>query len=769
MSNTILVTMLGLFVLTLFLPAVELSKDHILHIVALAEYPDSMIKPSWDGGASLTPAARVAVDEINNDSSILPDYRLELIDRDAGCDITFKAVTSFVESSFYSDKQVVGMIGPGCSEATLAIGQLSTQDSIATLMVSVATTVELTNRTAYPYILRTVSTSYIYVKAYLDLMARNKWKNVAVLFDYYRTYFSHTFYKFRDEFAKTIPDGNITFVGGVTRTYFPLDAFVQSRARIILGFLGGELTPQLLCLAYRKNIYFPTYQWVFHDRSVNEFENGTSFSFVDPSCPGGQCNCSGWELQVVLNNAIFFHYKLQRDDSDNTTLISGENFTAFFNKYSPAVNSFIVERGLPPPIDLLYGPTYYDTVWSLARALDRAVIRDNVSLKDYWPSRGISHLKTTNTILARFFDEDYSFEGASGRIAYSIATGDTSTVVEVYQLYNNSVVPTASKKLLGVFNGTKLSQILGNFIPDTFDTELVALNVYAAGIFIVLLTVALALTVSLHVINVVYRHSAALKATSPKLNHVIFIGCYMITAAAMIFIILGSFKSHTPNIQLQDFLCNAFWWLMVLGFTLIFGIMISRLWRIYRIFTHFQNPGNHLSNLHLLGFVGLLVCASAICLVVWALTDQLKYKILSSSIYNFKIIEYWDCNCKHFAFWILALLIFLAVLLGIMVTLAFLTRHVTNVHFKYTKTTTLLAYLLGILLYTGVPIYTVFLHSELVNLSNSVMCIVLVGSIYMCNVLIFLPPAVSLYRETCAKNAVYAVQNKQALALFPSL
>ena len=768
-SNSHLCRMLGLMVLSLLLPTVEPSKNHTLYIIALAAYPDTVIAPSWDGGASLTPAARVAVDEINNDSSILPDYRLELIEKDDGCDITFKAITSFVDASFYSGKQVVGMVGPGCSEAALAIGGLSTQASAAMLMVSVATTVKLTNRRAYPYILRTVSTTYVYVKTYFDLMEKNNWKKVAVLFDYYRTYFSYTFDKFRDEFAKRVPDGNITFVGGVTPSYFPLDALEQSHTRVILGFLGGEVAPQLLCLAYHRKIYYPTYQWVFHDRSIHEFENGSSIT--DKSCPNGVCVCTGWELQLVLNNAIFCHYKLQRDDTDSTTLISGGNFTTFFNKLSPAVHKYIAEKDIPYPIDLLYAPTYYDTVWSLARALDRAVRVDSVSLKDYWPALGVSQLHTTQTILAQFFDSDFSFEGASGRISYSNMTGDSSTVVEVYQLYNNSIAPVASRKLLGVFNGTMLPSLkTGTFIPDAFSIELVALKYEVAVMFLVLLVVALAMTVSLHLINVIYRHNAAIKATSPKLNHFIFVGCYMIIAASMIFIVLGSFKSTTPNKPVHDFFCNAFWWLLVLGFTVIFGIMIGRLWRIYRIFTHFQDPGNLLSNYHLLGFVGCLVCISSGCLMVWMATDQLRYEVISRPIAEFKESVHWDCSCEHWVFWILALLIFLGVLLTTMVTLALLTRHVTNTNFKYTKSTTILAYLLGILLYAGVPVYVLFQHdANLVNLTHSVMCLVLVGSVYLCNAFIFLPPIFSLFREKCGKRTVYADQPKQALPLFSSL
>ena len=266
---------------------------------------------------------------------------------------------------------------------------------------------------------------------------------------------------------------------------------------------------------------------------------------------------------------------------------------------------------------------------------------DNVSLKDYWPARGVSQLQTTKTILKRFFDTDFSFEGASGRISFSNVTGDTSTVVNIYQLGYNSDEPIASVTLLGVFDITNLSlTVKGNFITDTFHTELVTLDIRAAVLFIVLQIVALVSTVSLHIINVIYRHSAALKATSPKLNHIIFLGCYSCIAATMIFIVLGSFKPTTPNFAVQDFLCNAFWWLLVLGFTIIFGIMIGRLWRIYRIFTHFDDPGSLLSNYHLLGFVGLLISISSGCLVLWMVIDRLKYDIINTSINDFNVIVY---------------------------------------------------------------------------------------------------------------------------------
>ena len=69
-------------------------------------------------------AAKLAVEIINNRSDILHGYTLELLRGDSGCNVVSKASTSLVENLFYKGKQVVGIIGPGCSTAGLFVSNI---------------------------------------------------------------------------------------------------------------------------------------------------------------------------------------------------------------------------------------------------------------------------------------------------------------------------------------------------------------------------------------------------------------------------------------------------------------------------------------------------------------------------------------------------------------------------------------------------------------------------------------------------------------------
>ena len=74
------------------------------------------------------PAAIVAKDLINSRSDMLAEYRIEFIIDDSGCNQTSKAVNSLIRRLFHCDMNVVGIIGPGCSEAALSIAPLVTDD-----------------------------------------------------------------------------------------------------------------------------------------------------------------------------------------------------------------------------------------------------------------------------------------------------------------------------------------------------------------------------------------------------------------------------------------------------------------------------------------------------------------------------------------------------------------------------------------------------------------------------------------------------------------
>ena len=121
-----------------------------LYLLALAPYPDlkatGRFKPAWTGGPGIIPAARLAVKQINQNKSILPNYNLSLIERDSGCnDLHEKALVAFTSEIFHSGKHIVGIIGSPCSQETLKLGYLSGPNRAAMVQVTIATSLLLAN------------------------------------------------------------------------------------------------------------------------------------------------------------------------------------------------------------------------------------------------------------------------------------------------------------------------------------------------------------------------------------------------------------------------------------------------------------------------------------------------------------------------------------------------------------------------------------------------------------------------------------------------
>jgi len=72
-----------------------------------------------------------------------------------------------------------------------------------------------------------------------------------------------------------------------------------------------------------------------------------------------------------------------------------------------------------------------------------------------------------------------------------------------------------------------------------------------------------------------------IKMSSPYLNNLIIIGC-MLTYMSVIFLGLDS---QLTSITSFPYICTARAWLLMSGFSLAFGSMFSKTWRVHSIFT----------------------------------------------------------------------------------------------------------------------------------------------------------------------------------------
>jgi gamma-aminobutyric acid type B receptor len=70
--------------------------------------------------------------------------------------------------------------------------------------------------------------------------------------------------------------------------------------------------------------------------------------------------------------------------------------------------------------------------------------------------------------------------------------------------------------------------------------------------------------------------------SSPYLNNLIIIGCIFTYTSV---IILG-LDSKLTSIEAFPYVCTARAWVLMAGFTLSFGAMFSKTWRVHSIFTN---------------------------------------------------------------------------------------------------------------------------------------------------------------------------------------
>ena len=75
-----------------------------------------------------------------------------------------------------------------------------------------------------------------------------------------------------------------------------------------------------------------------------------------------------------------------------------------------------------------------------------------------------------------------------------------------------------------------------------------------------------------------------IKMSSPNLNNLIIVGCLLCYSSV---IILGLDSSLTSEPAFR-YICTVKAWVLMAGFTLSFGSMFSKTWRVHSIFTNVQ-------------------------------------------------------------------------------------------------------------------------------------------------------------------------------------
>ena len=387
------------------------GKNHTLYLLSLLSYPNNntSLESSISDANDIIPGAYLAVSDINNRSDVLADYRLELIAADDGCNISWVGIINLINNLYYADhKQIVGIVGPRCSDSTKAVASLTGRPEIALLNVHLGNAPELANRTLYPYSYGIRPPTSVAVDAVVALFSYNKWTRAAVLYNPDMLVDYNSFVLFQN---KIMGIANLSFVSPASLTYLPLDELRNSYVRVIVSFLRDVTLKRVLCLAYYKNMTYPGYQWILFD--PNEDSN---VSFV---YQGEQYECSGEQLVMTQNQSIMI-------ESDNppgdAALVSGIDQKILLDECQYPYLCYVL----------------FDVVWALALALNNSVepLRENgLSLHDY------TYGKYAYTQIVQQQMNMLSFSGEWGAVQFNSSTGYISNITcTIYQSDYNTVI-----------------------------------------------------------------------------------------------------------------------------------------------------------------------------------------------------------------------------------------------------------------------------------------------------------------------------------------
>ena len=196
-----------------------------------------------------------------------------------------------------------------------------------------------------------------------------------------------------------------------------------------------------------------------------------------------------------------------------------------------------------------------------------------------------------SVVMARLFEHlsTASFSGVTGDVAFGQTGVQTTNVLQVYQ-YRLDKDGNLRRQPVAVVNINGTFMYLPNESEATMwpygvpsdghpRTMTVGMEVWLTVIMYTLAVAGIVLTTLCILFTIYFRKTKLVRLTSPTLNFIICGGC-MVLYCSMFFL---SYQP-TEKIAVTAF-CNVRVWLWAIGYSLAFGPVLGKMFRVYQIFS----------------------------------------------------------------------------------------------------------------------------------------------------------------------------------------
>ncbi|GAB0099335.1 gamma-aminobutyric acid type B receptor subunit 2 [Sergentomyia squamirostris] len=640
-------------------------------------------------GHSELAAAQMAIRHINK-RGLLPGYQLELLANDTKCDPGVGVDRFFHALYTQHSTRMVMLLGSACSEVTESLAKVVPYWNIVQVSFG-STSPALSDRREFPLFYRTVAPDSSHNPARIAFIRRFGWDTVTTFSQNEEIHSLAV-----NDLVTELETANISCAA--TITFAETDFKDQLRmlrdldTRIIIGSFSNELAPKIFCEAHRLGMYGADYAWILHETL------GPPWWLQSPTV-----ECQQKHLEAAVESLIIV-------SSHNSIVGNSVSYSGLTNRM---FTEELLALKVPQPTSR-YAPQTYDAVWAIALALRGAEERwRNESIQSKLDGFDYTRYDMATEFLNQF--SRLQFLGVSGPVSFSGA--DRVGTSAFYQIQRGKLHPVAlyypGEQHLD-FNCPECVQVQwqSGQVPiakRVFKLRIATIAPVAFYTMTSVASVGVTLALAFLAFNLHFRKLKAIKLSSPKLSNITAVGCILVYLAV---ILLGLDYSTLPATEVAfSTVCTARVYLLSAGFSLAFGSMFAKTYRVHRIFTRSGSSvckDKMLQDTQLISLVCALLLLDGLVVTLWIVTDPMERHLNNLSLEISSIdrsVVYQPqvevCRSQHSSSWLGALYAYKGLLLVVGVYMAWETRHVKIPALNDSQ-------------YIGVSVYSVVITSAIV-------------------------------------------------------
>ncbi|XP_058959557.2 gamma-aminobutyric acid type B receptor subunit 2-like [Pocillopora verrucosa] len=391
----------------------------------------------------------------------------------------------------------------------------------------------------------------------------------------------------------------------------------------------------------------------------------------------------------------------------------------------------------------------FDTMWGVMLALKES----SKELPNSMPleqnvKRFLGNARITKTIELKL--RNVSFEGLTGPVSFTKNEERSGIVIiRQYQADRTALVPIGEYHIIQdkfvVYDEFKDTLWKDNHQPmDHSQRELEFMKIQVPLIAAMwgFAAIGIACSSGFLCFNIGNRKKSVIKMSSPNLNSIIVMGCMLCYAA----VILIGLDVRFLYVEEYTFVCNARSAVLCIGYSLSFGAMFSKTWRVHKIFTAgLSRDKMAIKDSHLLVTIAALLMIDVVFLSFWILTDPLQAKILTfeerASLENHivTIPALYQCTCRYKTYFLAFVFTYKGLLLLFGIFLAWETRNVSIPALNDSKYIGMSVYNVFVLSIIGASVSLAFQGSVHYEAPYAILSICLIMSTSVTLLLVFVP------------------------------